>query len=264
MGKSFISFSGGVESTTMCILFGNKADAIFADTGFEHKLIYSQIDKVEKWCQSFHRADFKIHRITSKYGTLPERIISQSFYPSFTSRYCTREFKIEPIDKFLEQYKDEGCELMIGLNADEQDRITGGGHGNKKFVNYQYPLAKNGITRNMCMVILDKAGLNPNYPAYMKRGGCIGCFYKSVKSYEAMALLAPDEFEIVENLEKEFNNTKRNEDFEGRKEFRKLLGNKNSPSMEQIRLLAHQQLFKPEEVYATTNDATICGVFCNR
>ena len=78
MGKSFISFSGGVEGTTMCILFGNKADAIFADTGFEHKLIYSQIDKVEKWCQSFHRSDFKIHRITSKYGTLPERIISQS------------------------------------------------------------------------------------------------------------------------------------------------------------------------------------------
>jgi len=26
--KKFISFSGGVESSTMCILFGDKADAI--------------------------------------------------------------------------------------------------------------------------------------------------------------------------------------------------------------------------------------------
>jgi 3'-phosphoadenosine 5'-phosphosulfate sulfotransferase (PAPS reductase)/FAD synthetase len=72
--KEFISFSGGVESTTMCVLFGNKADAIFADTGFEHKLIYDRIDLVEKWCQEFHRKDFKIHRIQSKYGSLPNRI----------------------------------------------------------------------------------------------------------------------------------------------------------------------------------------------
>ena len=28
--------------------------------------------------------------------------------------------------------------------------------------------------------------------------------------------------------------------------------------MEQIRLSAHQQLFKPEEVYATINDVTQC------
>lgn len=34
--KRFISFSGGVESRTMAVLFGNKADAIFADTGAEH------------------------------------------------------------------------------------------------------------------------------------------------------------------------------------------------------------------------------------
>ena len=122
--KQFISFSGGVESTTMCVLWGNKADAIFADTGFEHKLIYDQIDRVEQWCKNFHRHDFKIHKIRSRHGTLPERIIAQAFYPSFNSRYCTREFKIEPIDDFLEQFKNDGCELMIGLNADEKDRGT--------------------------------------------------------------------------------------------------------------------------------------------
>jgi len=31
--KKFLSFSGGVESRTMAILFGKNADAIFADTG---------------------------------------------------------------------------------------------------------------------------------------------------------------------------------------------------------------------------------------
>lgn len=37
--NKYISFSGGVESTTMCILYGHKADAIFADAGWEHKEI---------------------------------------------------------------------------------------------------------------------------------------------------------------------------------------------------------------------------------
>ena len=67
----------------MCVLFGNKADAIFADTGFEHQQIYDRINLVEKWCQDFHRKDFKIHRIQSKYGSLPDRIRQVAFYPSF-------------------------------------------------------------------------------------------------------------------------------------------------------------------------------------
>ena len=125
-GRVFISFSGGVESTTMCVLFGNKADAIFCDTGFEHQEIYDRIDLVEKWVQNFHRKDFKIHRIMNqKWGSLKDYIIHAKYLPSFQQRFCTRMFKIEPIDKYLEQYKDEGVELMIGLNSDEIDMRTG-------------------------------------------------------------------------------------------------------------------------------------------
>ena len=53
--KNFISFSGGVESTTMCVLFGKDADAIFSDTGFEHDEIYKRIELVEilRWCRDF-------------------------------------------------------------------------------------------------------------------------------------------------------------------------------------------------------------------
>jgi len=256
--KTFISFSGGVESSTMCILFGNKADAIFADTGFEHKLIYEQIDKIEKFCKKFHRKDFTIHRIKSKYGTLPGRIKELKFYPSFKSRYCTYDFKIKPIDDFLMKYADEGVELMIGLNYDEQNRyMLDKGHGNNKFIKYKYPLIENKINREFCHKILNKVGLNPKYPAYMKRGGCIGCFYKSAKCYEAMALLAPDDFKIVEDLEIELNKLL------DREKYWKILG-ENSPSMTYIREMANMQLFKPEEVYATINDVTQCGVFCNR
>jgi hypothetical protein len=257
--KRFISFSGGVESTTMCVLFGNKADAIFADTGFEHNEIYDRIDLVEKWCQTFHRSDFKIHRLIPQmkyrgeiYTTLPTLILAQKFYPNFSTRYCTRLAKIKPIDDFLEQFKTEGVELMIGLNAEEKDQRSGN-HGNKKFVSYSYPLANSGLTRQACILILKKIHLYPTFPVYMKRGGCIGCYYKSPKEFTAMSLLNPEEFKIVEDLENLIQDK--------RKDFFSILKGK---SMKQVREDAENLLFSPDEIYPAVNDATRCGVFCNR
>jgi len=251
--KSFISFSGGVESTTMCILFGDRHDAIFADTGYEHRQIYDRLDLVEKWVQNFHRKDFKIYRIKNdKYISLKSYIIQSKFYPSFKSRYCTRMFKIEPIDDFLEQFKEKGAGLMIGLNADEIDQRTGN-HGNKKFVDYSYPLADANITRDGCKIILNKTGLLPRFPVYMQRGGCVGCYYKSKKEYEAMALLDPEEFKQVEQVEENIQD--RREDF-----FSIIPKIK----MSQIRDGVSNMIFKPEEIYPIINDATKCGVFCNR
>jgi hypothetical protein len=251
--KRFISFSGGVESTTMCVLFGDKADAIFADTGFEHEQLYDRINLVGEWVRKFHRSNFKVHLISNKkHDSLPAYILKSKYYPSYQSRFCTRMFKIEPIDEFLDQFKDEGVELMIGLNADEIDQRTGN-HGNKSFVSYTYPLADNGITREGCKTILRRAGLLPEFPAYMQRGGCVGCYYKSRKEYEAMALLNPEEFKIVEQLEEAIQDE--------RKEFFSIL---EGITMRQIREGVSNMLFKPGEIYPVINNATKCGVFCNR
>ena len=240
----------------MCVLFGNNADAIFADTGFEHKEIYDRIDLVENWCKSFHRSDFKIHKVKNeKYGTLPDYIRSSHYYPNFMSRYCTRMFKIEPIDNFLKQYESKGVEIMIGLNADEIDKRTGA-HGLLAFIKYSYPLADNGINREGCIVVLKKTGLYPNFPPYMKRGGCKGCYYKSDKEFEAMAALDPDEFAEVQLLEENLNQY-----LSTRGKFFSIRPTK---TMKMIKEQALTSLFKPDEVYATINDATQCGVFCNR
>ena len=252
----FISFSGGVESSTMCVLFGNRADAIFADTGFEHKQIYDRIELVENWVQNFHRPDFKIHKVKNeKYGTLPEYIKSFHFYPNFKSRYCTRMFKIEPIDNFLKQFKDKGAEIMIGLNVDEVEQRTGA-HGLIPFVKYSYPLADNGLNRACCIAILKKVGLFPEFPPYMKRGGCIGCYFKSYYEYLAMAALSPEEFKMVQDIEEELNNY-----FTIRNKYFSIIPTKR---MADIKQEALSSLFKPKEIYPTINNVTQCGVFCNR
>lgn len=253
--KRFIAFSGGVESSTLALLHGYEADALFADAGFEHKPLYDRIGEVQSIVRAWHSNAFTVHRITSKHGTLPEYIRKQKFYPSFRARFCTRLFKIEPIDDFLRQFEHEpgGVELLIGLNADEADLRTGN-QGALSFVTYRYPLVELGITRAKCKEILSAANLLPNFPPYMQRGGCVGCFYKSKKEFAAMALMAPDEFDQVVALEAAIQDE--------RAEHYHII--EKIPNLKAFEETAQSVLFSADEMYPAVNDATACGIFCNR
>jgi hypothetical protein len=87
----------------------------------------------------------------------------------------------------------------------------------------------------------------------MQRGGCIGCYYKSIKEYQAMALLNSQEFKVVEDLENEIQDV--------RKEKFTI---KQGTSMESIRKSVENLMFSAEDMYPVINDASKCGVFCNR
>jgi len=255
--KKYISFSGGVESSAMCVLFGKHSDAIFADTGWEHKEIYDRIILVEERVREIHKNNFTVHRIKGtmkykgkEYDKLQDYISASKFYPSTIARFCTRAFKVEPIDNFL---KDKGdVEILIGLNYDEKDRT--GNHGLMENVTYSYPLIDNKVTREACLAILDKAGLRPKFPPYMARGGCVGCFYKSKKEFYAMAQLSKDEFKEVEDLEKGIQD-KRGSYYSVRI---------NIPSMAELRKLAETSMFDAKDMYDMEMPQTSCGVFCNR
>ena len=249
--KKLFSFSGGVESTTMGVLFGDKADGIFSDTGWEHEVMYERIDFVEKRIKMFY-PDFKIIKVKRDGETLPEYIERGRYFPNHGARFCTRMFKIEPIDNYLKQFKDEGAILMIGLNSDEIEQRTGN-HGNLPFVSYEYPLADKNINRSQCKAILKQLDLLPDFPAYMQRGGCIGCYYKSKKEYEAMAILNPNEFAKVEQLEKIIQDK--------RDKYFSIIQKK---PMSYIRESVQNMIFDAKDIYPTVNNATKCGVFCNR
>lgn len=251
--KQFISFSGGVESRTMAVLFGNKADAIFADTRAEHGVLYEQLHNVESKIKAFHGNDFKIIRVwrNNKTDSLIDYIKERKFFPSFGARYCTRLFKIEPIDDYLRQFDE--VEIMIGLNADEAELRTGN-HGLLPHVKYSYPLVEHGITRAMCKQILKAADIEPNFPVYMQRGGCKCCYFKSKKEFEAMAILSEKEYDEVAELEQDVQDK--------RSKFFHLVD--SIPNLKDFKRHAQSVLFKPEEIYTVINDVTNCGVFCKR
>ena len=237
--KRFISFSGGVESTTMCILYGKGAKAIWCDTGAEHTEMYKRMDMVEERLKQLHGGDFEIIRLKPSVkikgkmiDNLLTGVIAQKFMPSSMARYCTRQFKIEPIDKFL---KEQGeCELMIGLNADEESRE--GNWGLMANVKYSYPLQTDGHNRGDCEAILNLHGLHPQFPAYMLRGGCSMCFYKSEKEYKALYYLDRAEFDRMVEFEDRYQ--------DNRAKFYSIMS--SGKSLRQLATECNAEMFKDE------------------
>lgn len=256
--KTYIAFSGGVESTAMCVLYGKGSTAVFTDTGSEHAFLYERIDKVEKVLKEYHNGDFELIRLRAKVkvkgefvDNLTDCIMKKKFFPSAYKRFCTTDFKIKPLDDFL---STEGeCELLIGLNVDETDRT--GNHGLGKNVNYRYPLQDDGINRQMCIDILTAANLTPDFPAYMRRGGCIFCPFKSKKEFKAMVHLSPDEIDLVRRLEEAVQD-KRGKYFRIRD---------NMPNMAEFIKTEKGNLFGDlSPYYDDSEESYSCGVFCHR
>ena len=256
--KKFIAFSGGVESSTMCVMYGKGATAVFTDTGSEHAEMYRRIDHMEGALKELHGGDFELVRLRASMKvkgetvtSLTEAVEKKNFFPSANARYCTEHFKIKPLDNFLKSHGE--CELMIGLNADETDR--GGNYGLMSNVKYTYPLQVDGYTRQDCIDILERHGLNPDFPAYMRRGGCIFCPFKSKKEYAAMVHLAPEEIDMVRILEEKAQD-KRGKYYRIRS---------NMPSMGVFIETEKKNLFGDiSPFYDAGDEQYSCGVFCHR
>ncbi len=253
----FIAFSGGVESRTMALLYGKGATAVFTDTGSEHQELYRKLEEVEKRLIEIHDGDFKLIRIKasvkcgdSMVSSVEEYALKSAFLPGKRERWCTRLFKIAPMDAFLAD--KGGCTLMIGLNADEERE---GNFGLLANVNYICPLQDDGLDRDACINLLKANGIEPNFPAYMRRGGCFFCPFKSKKEYAAMVHLVPEEIERVRILEETVQD-KRNKYFRIRS---------NMPKMKDFIELEKSNLFgNLSEYYDDSSEQYSCGVFCHR
>jgi hypothetical protein len=240
----FIAYSGGVESTTMLVMFGHIATPLFADTGWEHKALYDWLDKVEA------TLGVKIERVRRTGENLPQYIRRSRYYPSPVARFCTRMFKIEPMDDYLRSKVP--CELMIGLNYDERNERTAN-HGLCVGVTYSYPLVDLVINRASCIAFLKARSLMPTFPGYMRRGGCIGCFFKSPKEYYRMAKESPEEAYSIADLEDDLQD-KRSTHYgirDGIPNMRRFLDNSRS----------QMEMTLDDELDLVTSP---CGVFCHR
>lgn len=261
--KSFIAFSGGVESSAMCVLYGKDSIPIFTDAGWEHKVMLERLDFMQKALHELHGPQCTIIRLKPENiegtgaNSLPEYIKIRKFMPWHKARFCTRLGKIAVMDKFLAQQGD--CEVLIGLNADEADERVGN-YGACKNVRYRYPLIEGDLDRGDCERILKNVTINrvnllPAFPPYMNRGGCVGCYMKSKREYAAMALLAPEEAYSVADLEESIQDR--------REKFFSILP--SGQPMRQFIEESRSTLLPASELYPEDKTPeTSCGVFCMR
>ncbi len=222
------------------------AQPVFTDTRWEFPALYEHLSLFEI------RTGRRVEHL-GREQSLPEYILERHFLPGHQARFCTRRFKIEVLDEWLAGRAP--CELLIGLRADEPERV--GNLSNIPDVTVRYPLREMGWTRLDVVAKCLSEGLLPRYPAYMARGGCVGCFYKRRSEVMAMIEMVPDVVDGLQVLE---------EAVQDERERPVLMFPNTGKTIRQLR--AQPRLFSTADLYRDAGDKSDmgaeCGLMCNR
>lgn len=190
-----LSLGAGVQSSTLLLmaLEGEvplPEHAIFADTGWEPPAVYEWLgflkEKMEGRIQ-FHqvsrgniRDSFYTAMSTGKrYVSLPVFVRNPDGSQGMGRRQCTKEFKIEPIQKKVREIlgvkprspgpKEVVVEQWMGISADELGRLRA---STTRWIRFAFPLVDRNMTRRDCLKWMESHG----YPRPPK-SSCLGCPY---------------------------------------------------------------------------------------
>lgn len=216
-----LNLGAGVQSTAIYLMWmDGELDlpemtcAIFADTQDESTAVYRNLDWLE------FLGGPKIHRVTK--GQLSSDLINgvnstgQRFasIPAFTStregetqgmvrRQCTREYKIEPIEKFIRREllnlkprqripKDVRIHQYFGFSFDEPGRAARARLRFKqvRWGEVHFPLFDLQMTRRDCVKYLEGRVPHP-----VESSECVYCPFKSAASWRHLRDTDPEGWE---------------------------------------------------------------------
>lgn len=193
--RHILSLSGGKDSTALAVYMKDRQlemEYVFCDTGSELPETYEYLGKIENYLGK------KIVRLNSGKPFDYWLSVYSNFLPSPRSRWCTREMKIKPFERYI---GDDTVYSYIGIRADEGERegyIT-----NKKSVIPVYPFKEDGITEQDVMKILKDSGLDlPTYYEWRTRSGCYFCFFQRRAEWVGLLEKHPDLFYRAKSYEK--------------------------------------------------------------
>lgn len=96
----------------------NEIHYIFADTGWEHPVLYQYLEEVVE-----PLLGPKFQRVVSKKypGGMEELVEKRGMFPSRKIRFCTQELKVFPIRDFIKDVAPD-CINSVGIRAEESFR----------------------------------------------------------------------------------------------------------------------------------------------
>lgn len=190
-----LSFGAGVNTVALMImLIQDKAPldgVVFADTGGETPDTYKSVELARTYLAE-HQVPFTVvqarQRDTDLYGTaLRRRVI-----PSVQWRWCTRDFKVNPIHQY---YRGLGSHVnqYVGIAFDEIHRMR---DSRETYVTNLYPLVDQRLTRQGCIDLISAAGL-----PVPEKSGCYFCPFNSTERWRRLLERHPDLFDKAIELE---------------------------------------------------------------
>jgi 3'-phosphoadenosine 5'-phosphosulfate sulfotransferase (PAPS reductase)/FAD synthetase len=188
--------SGGKDSAALAIYLKDvrklqHVEYFFSDTGKELPEVYDFLDRMEAYLgQEIVRigANKTFEHFLKLYG---------NFLPSPRQRWCTRELKIKPFEKWI---GDVPAISYVAIRADEPARE--GYISTKPNIQAVLPFREDGITKADVFRILEESVGVPSYYSWRSRSGCYFCFFQQRGEWQNLKRVHPELFEAAKEFEK--------------------------------------------------------------
>ena len=190
-----LSFGGGVNTIALMVMLvrdGAPLDAaVFADTGGEVPETYESVETAREYLDKYG-IPMVIVKARPRQTDLYETALRRRVIPSVQWRWCTRDFKVNPIHKFYSQLGVHVYQYM-GIAFDEIHRMK---DSKENHITNLYPLIDNRITRQGCIDVITEAGL-----PVPEKSGCYFCPFNSTDRWRYLLDRHPFLFEKAIALE---------------------------------------------------------------
>ncbi|WP_186394575.1 phosphoadenosine phosphosulfate reductase family protein [Stappia sp. TSB10GB4] len=200
--KHVLGLSGGRDSAALAVYMRQNhpeldIEYFFTDTGKELEEVYEYLGRLEGFLGK------PILRLN------PDRDFDfwlkqyNDFLPSPQTRWCTRQLKLRPFERWLRPILDEGTKVYsyVAIRADEEYREGYTSKHDNLVV--RLPFKDAGIDKPGVLELLDAAGLGlPTYYAWRTRSGCTFCFFQQKIEWVRLMEVHPEAFEDAKAYEK--------------------------------------------------------------
>lgn len=200
--KHVLGLSGGRDSAALAVYMRQNyphldIEYFFTDTGKELPEVYEYLGRLEGFLGK------PILRLN------PERDFDfwlkqyNNFLPSPQTRWCTRQLKLRPFERWLRPMLENGATIYsyVAIRGDEEYREGYSSKHDRLVV--RLPFKEAGIDKAGVLEILEAAGLGlPTYYSWRTRSGCTFCFYQQKVEWVRLMEVHPEAFEEAKAYEK--------------------------------------------------------------
>lgn len=200
--RHVLGLSGGRDSAALAVYMAQTRpdldmEYFFTDTGKELPEVYEYLGRLEGFLGR------PIERLN------PDRDFDfwlrqyKNFLPSPRTRWCTRQLKIRPFEKWLWPALNAGDRIVsyVAIRSDENYREGyASTHSN---LSVSLPFREAGIDKAGVIDTLEASGLGlPSYYEWRSRSGCTFCFFQQKIEWVRLMERHPESFDEARSYEK--------------------------------------------------------------